>query len=305
MSMFNNRKAEKVEESLGSFSVYSGVGEFTPILVNPTAEELREVMDIQLKKAPEYITRNDKGQVTDIRITIYGTLTDKEGYTVNHNLSLFLKRRIMENNPNVRDVKGLKYQYIDRFGNTTWLGEGETTTAKHRFDPSACHKAFEGEATLINLLKAFYPTENVFDYDAATGTYSLHKDIPAEAEWYLSSADIKDIFNGNISAILKMFKDCASIKNSIKILTGIKDSNSYPITYMDFLSNKYSLDNAIKRYTTILSKANLSGNVQYSLSKVHEVSANATTNVDTDKSTDDMPAAPTGMNASDDDDLPF
>lgn len=253
------------------------------------------------EKEPVYITTDGSGKVTDIRLSFYGMLyNDDESVVVPHNFSLFLKRRPKENDSSQWDIKGHKFMFIDRFGNTSWEVEEHEKVVGRKFDYSNCHKAFDGEAELIDLLIAMNPEidKQIWDYNDSTKEYTLKNKDLTLGECYLEKKEIEDIWKGNLKTLLDVLNSACTIGTQIKIAVGTKDNSSYPVTYIrGFVSGKMSISSAIKRYASLISSS-CSSKEHYMLEPVKMLDKN---NMTMDSNEVTAPVA----TMNDDDDMPF
>lgn len=282
------------------FQQYEGIGKFTFKLVNPTAKEVESLTGMALQKEPEYITKDESGKITGIRLTFYGILEDSDGnFQQFHNFSLFLKNQYKENSVDKWETNGHKYMYIDRFGNTTWSTDPVMKRDGFKFDYSNCHKCFDGEKELINLIIAMNPdiVTGIWDYDNNTKAFSLKDNINLEdAECYLEEQDVKDIWMGKLDNLLSVFKGACKISTQIKLAIGSKDNSSYPVTYTrNFLSGTHTIDRAIKVYSKLIEK-DCSSKEHYPSTVIH-IGITTSNTVINDSSIDDSPISV--------DDMPF
>lgn len=105
----------KVRPQTEQFVKKVGIFEAEVICINPTTEEFKEVLNIDLKedsKAAEYLGESKEGN-TYLRLNFW-LKNNKTGEIFNSPLSFFLEDKKRENK------EGTKYQYINTIGLTTW-----------------------------------------------------------------------------------------------------------------------------------------------------------------------------------------
>lgn len=292
-----------------SVQLYAGVGKFVFQAVNPSAAKIEELYGYKPEKEPEYITRDQSGKVTDIRLGFYGMLYNENGtVAVPHNFSLFLKRQVKENDPSKRDINGHKFLYIDRFGNTSWEVENHEKVTGRKFDYDNCHKAFDGEAELIDLMIAMNPEidKQIWDYNEADKSYTLKAKDLSLGECYLERKEIEDIWKGNLKDLLDVLNSGCKVGTQIKLAVGTKDNSNYPVTYVrGFVSGKTTIANAAKRYKTLVANS-CSSKEHYVFEQVKLIDSVNNITADSNNASDDLPTAPVAtMNSKDDDDMPF
>lgn len=256
-------------------------------------------------KEPEYITKDERGKVTDIRLTFYGVLENNDGsFKTNHSFSIFLKNKYKENSAEKWDSVGHKYLFIDKYGNTTWSTDPLNVKPGIKFDSTNTHKIFEGEDVLINLIIAMNPdiVTSIWDYDSNTKSFSLKNDANlADAECYLEQDTIKKIWSGNLEDLLVIFKGACTVGTQIKIAVGSKENNAYPVTYTrSFISGVYTIDRAINLYKKLIEK-NCSRSEHYNMVPVKS-GVTAMVNNSAVSSVEDMPPADDVLAS---DDMPF
>ena len=306
------RQITKRTEEQQAVQLYAGIGQFQFMAVNPTAAEIENLFGYKPEKEPVYVTKNDKGVVTDIRLAFYGKLYNEDkSIAVNHNFSLFLKRQLKENDPSQRDIKGHKFMYIDRFGNTTWEVKDIQPIVGRKFDYNNCHIAFDGEPELIDLMIAANADvdKQIWDYNESTRTYSLKNKDLTLGEMYLTKDEISNLWKGNLNDIINYFKGAVTTKQAIKLAVGTKDNSQYPVTYVrGFISNRSNFANAIKRYDSLI-KNSCSSKEHYVMGALRLLDSNNSVTPDNNTiptSNDDLPNAPiASINNTTDDEMPF
>lgn len=271
------------EESQVQVFQYAGVGRFRIGLVNPTKQELFDTYGIELNKEPEYIIKNESGVVTDIRLKFYGELTNTdESFKVIHSYTIFLKRGYRTNSEAKQVTDGVKCEYIDRFGNTTWgTVDGPTKRAGAKFDYNGpVHKAFIGEPELISFLSACYSQiQNPFNYDAATKAFELKPGDWSQSEIFFDKKILTDIWKGDLTELLSILRCLCTCKACLKILVGTSadPSHKYALTFRDkFIRNRNSIEMAIGQFSSHIDKLAKNGRMpkdNYPLEEVHEITS--------------------------------
>ena len=136
------------EEVMGSIKSYSGLSNFNVIAVNPTMEELHAI-DIKVKTEPNYF------------LELNGEDYFKVTFWVK-NEDLTTRLEILMQNKQ-RTSKTGKFQWLNATGQSTW--SEDTPTYDWWQKPETSRKAFGGEETLVNFVKAWAnvaPGDNVY-----------------------------------------------------------------------------------------------------------------------------------------------
>ena len=136
------------EEVMNSIKNYSGISNFNVMAVNPTMEELHS-MDIKVKTEPDYF------------LELNGEDYFKVVFWVK-NQDLTTRLEILMQNKH-RTSKTGKFQWLNAVGQGTWSEDNPTYDWWQK--PETSRKAFGGEETLINFVKAWAnvaPGDNVY-----------------------------------------------------------------------------------------------------------------------------------------------
>ena len=180
MAITSNNSSEEV---MGGIKSYSGISNFSIVSVNPTLEELH-AMDIKLRQEPNY------------RIELNGEAYFKLVFWVkNEDLTTRLEI-LMQDKP--RTSKTGKFQWLNAVGQSTWSEEKPTYDWWQK--PETSRKAFTGEETLINFVKAWAnvaPGDNV----------------------YFETID--KIVQGDVTEVKNIIQALNS--NMVRLLVGVKD----------------------------------------------------------------------------------
>lgn len=172
MSAIGGQKRENTGE--GDFKKYVGLFEATVIAVNPTAEQFKEVLGIELKedsKAAEYLGESKDGN-TYLRVDfwLHEAKTDHK-----FKVSFFLEDRERENKD------GTKKQYINNIGNCAWADD--PNNLPEWFVKRDYRIAYSGEEDLYTFMRTWL---SELDY--------RHGDTTLMMEWKkLMKGNVKDI----------------------------------------------------------------------------------------------------------------
>jgi len=174
----------KKREGNSEFSKKVGLFEANVIAVNPTMEQLKEKLGIELKedsKATEYLGTSNDGN-SYVRIDIWlESVKDKDKFKV----SFFLEDKERENKDNT------KRQYINAVGVCSWAAD--PNDLPDWFTARDYRVAYTGEEDLYNFMRTWL---NELDYRSADTTLDL--------DWKkLMKGNVKDIrdqINGEWSA---------------------------------------------------------------------------------------------------------
>jgi hypothetical protein len=214
------------EKTVTQKTLFTGLGDFKIIAVNPTAKALESV-GVKLKNEPAYISETDEG-VKRVRVDFW--IKEEVNTDIVTKVSLWLEDRIY-----VGKTKG-KTQFINSYGKTSWgtaEEEGLPKDFSTYFKTKGARPAYKGEEELHNFLSCFLNTI----YDTRNDKYD---------ECLLENTE--NLFKGDFSelkGVIKMFKD-----NTIRILLGV-DDNGYQQTYNKFFE-KTCVSPNYKKWNSIL-----------------------------------------------------
>lgn len=218
MSSIGGKKREVVQ--LPDFKKKVGLFEARVLTINPTAEEFKDILNIELKedsKAVEYLGTSDEGK-TKLRVDVWlEDVKSKERFKV----SFFLEDKQKEN----RD--GTKKQYINAVGVTSWADDpnnlGDWFTARDY------RVAFVGEEDLYNFLRTWLGN---LDYRDAETTLQI--------DWKkLMKGNVKDMKEQIGGELATTFVALATIKTVIKD----EETKEYQGVYNKAFLPAYSLKN--------------------------------------------------------------
>ena len=170
------------QEVVGGIKTFSGLTNVTVRAVNPTMAELH-AMDINVKQEPNY------------SIEFSGESYNKIVFWLANSDGNFKLEILMQNKPKVS--QNGKHQWMNSIGQSTWSEEAPTY---EWWKTEGQRKAFTGEETLINFVKAWA--------NVASGDEVTFDTMPA-------------IANGDLTEIKALVK--ALSNNQVRVLIGVKD----------------------------------------------------------------------------------
>jgi len=199
MSTIGGKKREQT--SLPEFQKKVGLFEAKVIAINPSIEEYKDVLNIELKedsKAVEYLGTSGDGNTT-LRVDIWLEEVKKND---RFKVTFFLENKERENKD------GTKKQYINSIGSCAWADDPNNlpewfTKREHRV-------AFAGEEDLYNFLRTWLGD---LDYRDAETTLSL---------------DWKKLMKGNVKDLKDQVNGewCTNIVALATIKTVVKDEET-------------------------------------------------------------------------------
>ena len=170
------------EEMVGGMKTFSGLANVKVIAVNPTMAELH-AMDINVKQEPSYDVAFSDQEYK--KIVFWLGCPDGS-----------FRLEILANHTNRTSQTG-KFQWINNIGQTTWA---EDAPSYDWWKPEGQRKAYVGEETLINFVKAW-------------------ANVAAGDE--VSFDTIGEIVKGNVAEVKSLATQLAS--NEVRVLIGVKD----------------------------------------------------------------------------------
>ncbi len=218
MSSIGGKKREVTQ--LPEFKKKVGLFEARVLAINPTAEEFKDILNIELKedsKAVEYLGTNDEGK-TKLRVDVWmEDIKSKDRFK----MSFFLEDKEKHN----RD--GSKKQYINSVGVTSWADDpnnlGDWFTARDY------RVAFQGEEDLYNFLRTWLGN---LDYRDAETTLQI--------DWKkLMKGNVKDMKDQIGGELATTFVALATIKTVVKD----EETKEYQGVYNKAFLPAYSLKN--------------------------------------------------------------
>ena len=170
------------EEVVGGIKTYSGLTNVKVMAVNPTMAELH-AMDINVKQEPNY------------KVEFSGEEYNKIVFWLSNEDGNFKLEILMQYKPKVS--QNGKHQWMNAIGQSTWSEEAPTY---EWWKKEGERKAFTGEETLINFVKAWA--------NVASGDQVYFDTMPA-------------IANGTLPEVKELVKSLAN--NEVRVLIGVKD----------------------------------------------------------------------------------
>lgn len=209
------------------FSKKVGLFEGEIIAVNPTVEEYKEVLNIELEetsKAAEYLGESNDGN-TYLRVSVWLETKDKERF----NTTFFLEDKERENKD------GDKKQYINSVGVCAWASDpNELKEEKMKwFSAREYRVAYVGEENLYNFLRTWL---GKLDYRSAETVLQL--------EW-------KKLMKGNVKDIKDQINGewCSPIGAMATIITKEKDGE--PKEYQGVWNKGFLPAYALKNFNLV------------------------------------------------------
>ena len=210
-------KTQESSEATESFKRYVGVGSSKVLAVNPTKNELDEIMGFESANEPEYTKEEDGVKIASIHFVVQTDPETNNGIDVKNRLMFTLRNAPAYN----RDQT--KVQVIDNYGNYTWANVEEAKAGKKLLSAEGKELkidtkyriAYTGECDLVAFLKAYLCVADVFNY--VNGSW-VKKD---NAEDYIFGLeDIKKYFEGDFSEL----KSAIALQpnNKVKLLYGVR-----------------------------------------------------------------------------------
>lgn len=280
---------KKAEE--GIFKLYSGIGAFNILAVNPSKETLSKIMGRDIEEEPEYKGTTQEGKPY-VRIVFYAK-TDPTA-KVNDGISTIIPFSFMLQ-PEVRvGSQSGKIQIIDKYGRTAW-GTKEEIEAKSipvyssgkKANISADYRpAYIGEEELINFMIAWLNIPNPMNYNKDTKEWFDKADM-SDSE---ISLDMKALLGGNVKEIADIIPAVAPY--AVKACLGVRTTDEGR-QYQTFY-NKMFLRNSESNYSRVdasiqadKSRGSLATS-EFSIAPLHEYTVEST---DFNKSSDPVAEA--------------
>ena len=180
------------EEVLGGLKLFSGLTNVNVIAVNPTMAELH-ALDIKVKSEPTYT------------VNIVDKEYNKITFWIQNEDGSYRFDVLMQNAPRVSQTG--KHQWMNAIGQSTW---SEDEPSYDWWKPEGQRKAYVGEETLINFVKAW---ANVRQGDEVT----------FETIANIAKGDVKEL--RELVGALK--------GNQVRVLVGVKD-DKYQSVYSKY-----------------------------------------------------------------------
>jgi len=218
MSSIGGKKRESTQ--LPEFSKKVGLFEANVVAINPTAEEYKDVLNIELKedsKAVEYLGKSNDGNTT-LRVDVWlEDVKSKDKFKV----TFFLEDKQKENKDQT------KKQYINAVGACSWADD--PNNLPEWFASRDYRVAFVGEEELYNFLRTWLGN---LDYRDAETTLQI--------DWKkLMKGNVKDIKDQIGGELCTTFVAMATVKTVIKD----DEAKEYQSIYNKAFLPAYSLKN--------------------------------------------------------------
>ena len=239
---------KKSEES--SFKLYQGVAALNIITVNPTLEELSDILGKEVSKVPQYVGK-DENNIDRVLLSFW-TRTDKDS-PVNGGIDTTMSFMIGLTNEFRKPGKSGRVQVIDKYGRSAWATPEEVENhsipqySKGPANISAdYHRAIPGEETLLGLLKAWLNIPDVSIWNKDSEKWEPNTKVTAED--CEMSLDFGKMFNGDFSELKSLIKDAAGY--NFKCATGVRNYNG--AQYQDVYTGTF-LRNGARKYENLMS----------------------------------------------------
>jgi len=218
MSNIGGKKRENTGNG-GDFKKFVGLFEAKVIAVNPTAEQFKDVLGMEIKedsKATEYLSERDGNTVLRVDFWLE-EVKNQDKFKV----SFFLEDKVRENKD------GTKQQYINEIGMCSWADD--PNNLPDWFSNRDYRQAYVGEEDLYNFLRTWLCE---LDYRHADTTLTL--------EW-------KKLMKGNVRDLKDQVGGewCGNVVASAIVITKDKDGEikEYQGIYNRAFMPAYSLKN--------------------------------------------------------------
>jgi len=222
---------ERREPKEGDFAKKVGLFEAEVVAVNPTLEQFKDILNIELKedsKAVEYLGESKDGNAT-VRVCIWlRDVKSKQNFSVN----FFLENVVRQN----KDAT--KKQYINFFGSTTWTDDEDqlpTWFLKGK-QSKPYREAHVGEEELHEFLRMWLPIDFEKD-ETAELILDFKKLIKGNVK------EIRDNIGGKLAQnIVALATVVVSEKDGeVKEYQGVYNKGFLPVyTLKQFRNNDYS-----------------------------------------------------------------
>lgn len=186
MAIASNNSEQEVAGG-GGVPLYVGIAPMQVVAVNPTMQELND-LGVAIKTEPEYLNVSIGGDEYN-KITFWLKCIDPE----------FMTRFDVLVKPEARVSKSGKTQWVNSVGQFAY-SENKASEQYEWFKDTGVRKAFVGEETLMDFIKAYANVAN--GDECAFESYN-------------------DIAKGNVKEIRDLIK--ALNENRVRVLLGVKD----------------------------------------------------------------------------------
>lgn len=188
MAIASNNSEQEVKAG-GGVTLYVGIAPVQVVVVNPSQQELND-LGVPAKQEPQYIGVNIGGDE-------YNKLT----FWVKNIQPEFLTRFDILVKPEAKVSKSGKTQWVNNFGQFAYA-ESKASEAYSWFKEDGERKAFDGEETLVEFIRAY-------------------ANVSAGDNCYLETP--KQIASGDVKELRELIKSLSD--NRVRILLGVKETN--------------------------------------------------------------------------------
>lgn len=206
MDLYNVKPREVKEREQ-----YTGVIPMKVVAINPSHEELKELLNTDKINAPVYVSDNK---------------TRLDIWVQNKELDILTKMNIWLENKTRVAVSSGNTLWINQFNQSTWAPSLEDLAARQNmnwFDKATARECKIGEDTLYNFIVA------LINADTSEGGIII--------------PEFNDILSGNVDSLKKLFEHYND--REIKLLVGIKDGR-YVIYNKYFMRNEIRSTKALQ-----------------------------------------------------------
>lgn len=209
-----------------SKKLYMGIAPIQIVMVNPTTKKLADFYGTEEEKIKEPVYIKD-GEIPSTRLDFYYVNHPDFGTELKGKFSIFVQ-------PNTREAKSGKKQYIDSFTRTSWANSlSELSAAQQnvkdfmRLDMNTVREAKPGEETIYNLMKAY---GNI---------------VPKTKPFELN--DFKQLIKGNGKELEDFFTYFNDKGNGVNVMMGVKDAKYQDIYTGIFMALNSKLSDYVKK----------------------------------------------------------
>lgn len=241
----------KQKENTGGRKLYTGIGNFKVVAVNPTLEKLKELLGTDNINEPNYTSAGK------CRLDLWVKSTGAEGLLTK--VTLWLEDA-------VRKAQSGNTLFINEKNQSTWSSDLQELAGKPSmawFDLTTARECKVGEDSLYDFVVAY------INADTSEGGIRLES--------------IDNIIAGNVEELVKLFDHYNNQDRSIRLLVGVKDNRQ--VIYTKFFQRMES--NSVKPFMNRLEQNafnasyTLEGLKEFSLDNVAPQSTTATTETKT------------------------
>ena len=232
----------------GSYKLYTGMGAFNILAVNPNKAELSELQGREIEEEPEYKGKTEEGK-NYIRVSFY-LKTDPKA-KVNNGIDLKVPVSFVITQAHQVGKTSGKWKIIDKFGRTAWATQQEVESKSipvYTNGPanisSDYRLAYQGEDVLIDFLIQWLNIPGPADYKE--GKWIMKKNTEDSEV----SLDMDALFKGDVSELKSLVQDAAAF--AVKGCVGIRTvDNENGTRQYHALFNRKFVKNAVTDYSRV------------------------------------------------------